>query len=276
MAANDLEYGWYKWKNGFRQKDGFFVDRAGRILYWPTRKGPGYVMDDAAVEAVVHQERVWRRRKYFAAILIMGLILSHHDLGRYFDIHIPYDIAIVAVFIMLAVVRVMGLRRRRRDLSHRPMVDERRPAVRDALVVANVLPSGEFWWRVAGQILLALLLITLGFYFFEATVASLSSEFRANQFTGQGVLWGSGLAGLHGLVWRVARSVKARFAPITAEEVRARILVADGQQDRSLWHEEDVERLPRPFHTNGKGDTWPSVPRAVRGRLNWWSRSRLT
>lgn len=271
MAANDLEYGWYRWMNGFRQKDGFFVDRAGRILYWPTRRGPGYVMDDDVIEVVVRQEKVWKRGKYFAAILILGLILSHHDLDRYFEIDFPFHIAIVAAFIVLAAIRVVSLRRRRRDLSRRPLVKERRPAVRDALVAATVLPCNEFWWRIAGQILLALLLITLGFYFFDATVTSLSSESRANQITGQGVLWGFGLAGLQGLVWRVARSLKARVAPVGAEEVRARILVADGFENRSLWYEEDVDRLPRPFHANGKERTALPGPRSVRGRLNWWS-----
>lgn len=50
MAANDLEYGWYKWQDGFRQKDGFFVDVSGRVLYWPSRSGPGYVIKEENIK----------------------------------------------------------------------------------------------------------------------------------------------------------------------------------------------------------------------------------
>ena len=62
MTGTDLEYGWYKWQDGFRQKDGFFVDRAGRVLYWPRSSGPGYVVTEREIEKIQSKKREKRKK----------------------------------------------------------------------------------------------------------------------------------------------------------------------------------------------------------------------
>ena len=254
MAANDLEYGWYKWKNGFRQRDGFFVDRAGKVLYWPTRWGPGYVMDDAAIETVVQrydsQEKMVNRGYFLVVILCVVLIVLWEDfLRRYFEFHILPIHVFVFVFILVRekIRNKLILPRWGLDLSHCPKIDRSSPAVRDSLVVAKVRLPGRFWAEIVGRSALAGLLIAIGVYYFDSTVARWFSGVATKTLLDQPLWWGVGLAGFLALVWRIPELVKARVAPIDADEIVARIF--DTGQLGGPWfrREEDTEGVSRPY-----------------------------
>lgn len=260
MAANDLEYGWYKWEDGFRQKDGFFVDRSGNVLYWPTGKGPGYVMDEAAIESVsrhkAYRKKVRSRVGLFAIVLfVVFYFVLDESIRRFIEFFmLPFIVAAFAIVFEMIASAVI-LRRRGLDLSHRPMVYAPRPTVRDTLVVAKVRRRDEFWGPIAGRVAVVLLLIAVGIYFFDSTVAKWFAGVSAKALLDQGFLWSSGVLAVLGLAWRIIELVRARHASVDAEEVRARIKVTDGLETRRLWDEEDAPEVPEELRIRDDPET---------------------
>ena len=155
MAADDLEYGWYKWENGFRQKDGFFVDRAGNILYWPTRKGPGHLMDERSILMV---SKASERGKYDQYPVIVLCLLLSAGVYYFFDLKEFFGSLGSFLFLPMLVVgfglAVIPRRDRSVDLSHRPTLPMPSPPVNDGLIAAKALSPTAFRSRV-GLILLA-------------------------------------------------------------------------------------------------------------------------
>lgn len=83
------EYGFLSMENGERQVDGFFVDRAGRVIYWPSRRAPGYVMTADQAQDYVNQtfaeaNAVPRWKWIVAAIKLVFLFIALQIFGENF------------------------------------------------------------------------------------------------------------------------------------------------------------------------------------------------
>jgi len=57
MKKND--FGWLTAMNHGTQKDGFYIDQDNQILFWPSKKGPGYILEEEeAIQLVFRKERL--------------------------------------------------------------------------------------------------------------------------------------------------------------------------------------------------------------------------
>ncbi len=178
MATDDLEYGWYKWENGFRQKDGFFVDRAGRILYWPTRRGPGFVLDPRECEPLrraIASAGPFLSWKLVLACLFMVFLFFDRVLPPFGLLSFGGDLfsALVWSGALLGLLAVWLLSRPRwqdLDLWSRSKINQRRPPVRDALLSVKALSTDAFWRRVTLFAALVCVLGILGVISFDDAV----------------------------------------------------------------------------------------------------------
>lgn len=244
MAADDFEYGWYKWENGFRQKDGFFTDRAGNILYWPTEKGPGRIMDARAIETI-HEDYV-RKDDYYSKVkltLAIISILSYISVLRFSCIeHIRIIHVYVIYFIYILIFKSVNALSRSShgsvDLSHLPLVSARRPPDRDHLIVAKADTAISFWGRCLFWAAITAGLIYLSTFIFE-------KDWEIS-ISGIAVQLGLSLVVLLPAVAvaaDVVTRIRARFSPYALQYLVSRILVGDGLTLRMLMATED-EPMP--------------------------------
>lgn len=78
-------YGWFSLEHRAGQKDGFFIDDANRILFWPTKAAPGHVIDkDTAVKLV----NVRRKSSSWIYIFVIPGVLIY-PLSQWFG-HMAY------------------------------------------------------------------------------------------------------------------------------------------------------------------------------------------
>lgn len=74
-------YGWLHWDNPGRQEDGFFIDADNRILYWPSKRGPGYVLDEYTALAIYREKEVREHGEWMTVGLFFMLTLFLSGLG---------------------------------------------------------------------------------------------------------------------------------------------------------------------------------------------------
>lgn len=182
MVADDLEYGWYKWENGFRQKDGLFTDRSGKVIYWPDAEGPGYILDDATAEKIgeckkreiEEEDREKARAEFYRVERIIARKVVGPGLGKLVGTTAGPLIAAVAIIGVIALAAKLAFSSRggdagsqegaaapsdaaaepaendEVDLSRYPQVGGPRPPINDDLMVAKAMPDLLFFLQCLG------------------------------------------------------------------------------------------------------------------------------
>lgn len=90
MISGSTDYRWYSLRPGGKQEDGFFVDSLGRILYWPAKKAPGYVVNVETAESIrairAGGEKAFIAVAGFAMVLAAFVLkLIYNDPGLHLD-----------------------------------------------------------------------------------------------------------------------------------------------------------------------------------------------
>ena len=255
MAGTDLEYGWYKWQDGFRQRDGFFVDRAGRVLYWPSRSASGYVVTEREVEEIQKQKRKegngvfsTRLRAFFlfAAIVSIYCLIEKdyylfHLLYKYAEFWIP-----VAGILGILLYRARAPRRDGIDLSHLQKVAARRPPTKDFLISAKARPAGEFWAPIGFGVTGLLALAAFVGARVRDDVIGFLKKGVSEDILGAAALLLLLVAGLLYSGFRGVRRIRARYALHSLEDLTSRIKVTEDLTLEKLMDTKDrTEPLPR-------------------------------
>lgn len=201
-AAGGLEYGWFKWKDGFRQKDGLFVDRMGRAIFWPDAKGPGYILDDATAEKIGGGQELK---------VIADRIASSNGAAE------------------------ESAEGGQIDLSDCPKVVGRRPAARDRLIVAKAMPDLAFFLQCLWRGVASAGLAWLSYWILWGLSWQLGGAAMAWRIVG-GVFAFIG-AGL--LASETISRIGARYSPNTLDYLISRIKVRDGLTLPKLSREKD-------------------------------------
>lgn len=266
MVADDLEYGWYKWENGFRQKDGLFTDRSGKVIYWPDAEGPGYILDDATAEKIgeckkreiEEEDGEKARAEFYRVERIIGRKVVGPGLGKLVGATVGPIIAAVAIIGIIALIAKLASSSRggdagsqegatapsdaaaepaeddEVDLSRYPQVAGPRPAVRDDLVVAKAAPDLLFFIRCLWSGALAASALWLfGLLMLHWGWNSAGDKFWGIVFSLVLILFALGTVG------SAYDGIRLRYAPLTLDGLVSRIKVRDGLTLPKLAREKD-------------------------------------
>lgn len=256
LSADDLEYGWYRWRDGSRQEDGFFVDGNGRVIFWPDAKGkgPGYLLDDATAEkigeskklAIEEKDAEKAKAELNRATHMLVRRLPGSNLGRMGGpIAVPLLIGVAAIALIALIAKWASSRggdavakeeaaeppeTEEIDLSRFPEVAGPRPTVRDSLIVAKAMPDLLFLLQRLGQGVVAI----GAFWLFGLVVWYWGWDSGGNVVISLVlILIGAGMAS------SAYDAVRLRRAPLTLEDLVSRIKVQDGLTLPKLAREKD-------------------------------------
>lgn len=276
MGGFDLEYGWYKWEDGLRQKDGFFVDRFGRVLYWPSRSGPGYVIKEENIkkskESIdgefvrIYLMNIWLISPLFIVYSFLYLYDGNSIINFIKEVHI-FGVIIV-FFMVLAYVATFCVSDYDVDLSNLKTVQKRRPAVRDYLIPAKAKPAEEFWYLTLLCLAATLgIAILLGWSAYDSFLRAREAGKELNWLFGYALATAMGAWVLAIVLARIIRRIRARNGPYSLAYLTSRIKVADGLTAEMLQQSRDVKKPPPLFGrtTGGKdgdGDKTETKPPA--------------
>lgn len=87
-------YGWFSREREGHQTVGFFIDNDNRIIYWPSRKAPGFVLDEKTASLIFHrQEKDVIKIGVWSALVVLIWIaiepLDRFSISYYFAIAFP-------------------------------------------------------------------------------------------------------------------------------------------------------------------------------------------
>jgi hypothetical protein len=279
MLADDLEYGWYKWEDGCRQSDGFFVDRFGRVIFWPGAKGPGYVLDDATAERIGGRKKreIEEKKEEEAGAEIGGFMAA--VVGGLIKVGVPA----MPIFIVALVFKVIVFFAKKAstssdgdpvsneetavpkdapeaeesdeaDLSRCRQVAGPRPDVWDDLIVTKAIPAFSFWM---GRIWASAFAVGALWLF-----GLLARDWTWNSVGD--ICWGIvfGLLLLLiavGCIGGIYAKIRLRYSPLTLGDLMSRIKVRDGLTPRKLMFDEDQEDPPE-YLQPGNRPEFPKGP----------------
>lgn len=166
-----MDYGWLTLEDGGTQQAGFFIDESNRILYWPEKEAPGYVVDEETAVKIMAIENPALSAAAVINIVVCLVMLEGSRRGahllypHFVDVFSPATLTLVVMFLILggylAVVLPWLLARNRSRKVHRvtpilslsPQVAVPRPKPQKLRPSAT---SGRFVIWVATPLLAAL------------------------------------------------------------------------------------------------------------------------
>lgn len=99
-------YGWIGLEEYAQQSSGFFVDRSNRILFWPSKKQPGYILDEEATIKIIMLSK-HKISSLFTGLLFLSILstpiafmakATSHD-SNYYD-------NIINILLLILIVRI--------------------------------------------------------------------------------------------------------------------------------------------------------------------------
>lgn len=246
MAANDLEYGWYKWQDGFRQKDGFFVDVSGRVLYWPTKAPPGHVIAEQQLPWIDEQvernlNRTFKYRFVLGAVFVSSIVLAFFVWTDFIERYGYFFVIFIwaAWFAGDALIKSSAGLGDREHLARLPEFPEPRPRARDQLIPMKIGSRGKFYRGVLFQLALAVVFLAALVYLGRDAYSDYVRYGDSSYLRWVGPLLF--VAGLHmvGSAAKLVRNIREWRTDITPDELLARIKVKDGLTPDKLKDVED-------------------------------------
>jgi len=139
------KYGWLTDLRGGWQQNGFFIDSTNRILFWPRKKSPGYVVDEDTAGEIIAAQHKSTNLGYFTIIPLLLIWpfsqwisqMLYADVSAYFS---RYGLLATVVGALVAGISIALLifdrlffapkrgRALQELLINSPQVHERRPA----------------------------------------------------------------------------------------------------------------------------------------------------
>lgn len=134
-------YHWYSTQPNGCQNAGFFVDPPNKILYWPSKKAPGYIINEETAEKIrsITVSDSGKKRAYSTLFLI--IIIATKFIYRNSELHTQFKLitenlslypagflAIILLGILISFLSRLSQRRKIKVLlQYHPTVDKPRP-----------------------------------------------------------------------------------------------------------------------------------------------------
>lgn len=235
-----MGYSWFRTDHGGDQKAGFFVDDADRILYWPGKSAPGYVVDEPIADRIIASKYSYNFRMLYplcawGAIVIPLMIWVTDSFTQkltFLFTRAGLGFAIFGGTLLLAAVAMwafykFSIRPKTQNkleelLRAAPQIHEDRPHAHELKPIAyiHIKDGGPFWLSF-----LALFLIGAFLLYFAA--------FTDQRIGNRIVLWVFAL-GVNYLIFLILRRQVIGFHPRDISVLDTQFITPVEKEDDSL------------------------------------------